>query len=54
MALSDSIERVANTAILAGMSLYMIKLMYGEKAFFKEKARRAKARVKKKTTRKRK
>jgi hypothetical protein len=48
MATDDLIGRVANTAILAGMSLYMIKLMYGEKAFYKEKARRAKAKKKKK------
>jgi hypothetical protein len=48
MALSDSVERVANTAILAGMSLYLIKLMYGDKAYTKEKARRSKKRKKKK------
>jgi hypothetical protein len=48
MAIDDTLGRVANTAILAGMSLYMIKLMYGEKALYKEKARRAKERTKKK------
>jgi hypothetical protein len=47
MALSDSVERVTNTAILAGMSLYLIKLMYGDKAYTKEKARRSKKRKKK-------
>lgn len=48
MALSDSVERVANTAILAGMSLYLIKLMYGDKAYTKEKARRSKSKKRKK------
>lgn len=43
---SDSVERVANTAILAGMSLYLIKLMYGEKTYLKEKARRSKSKKK--------
>jgi hypothetical protein len=48
MALSDSVERVANTAILAGMSLYLIKLMYGDKAYLKEKSRRSKVKKRKK------
>lgn len=48
MALSDSVERVADTAILAGMSLYLIKLMYGDKAYLKEKTRRSKMRKRRK------
>lgn len=48
MALSDSVERVANTAILAGFSLAMVKLMYGDKAYLKEKFRRSKSKKKRK------
>jgi hypothetical protein len=41
MALSDSIERVANTAILASLSLAVIRRMYPDK-YEQERKRRSK------------
>jgi len=48
MAIDDSLSRVANTAVLAGFSLAMVKLMYPQKVYEKEKARRIKAKKRKK------
>lgn len=44
MGTADSLERVANTAILAGFSLAMIKQLYPLRVYEREKARRAKKR----------
>ena len=48
MATDDSLSRVANTAVLAGFSLAMVKLMYPQKVYEKEKARRSKTKKQKK------
>lgn len=47
MATDDLIGSVANTAILAGMSLAIIKLMYPPKVYEREKKRRSKSKKRK-------
>jgi len=52
MAIEDTLGRVANTAILAGMSLEIIKLLYGDKVYEHEKKRRSGAWAKKRSKKK--